>query len=170
MNLLRFLKRFFSNSWISVLSYRDHDHKAISSFRRKKCPLCSGSPGSAVYPRFRPLRTSRGPGGTLSLLHREGGSSTLMETELQDIRPAVYPRIKVLFQPTDRTHPHVSCPRCYGSRGRCRQRKTLPGHGGLGPRQTPGTGGFHHLHRVAKGVRDMRGAEGKPFLQGADEQ
>ena len=42
--------------------------------------------------------------------------------------------------------------------------------GGLCHRQTPGTGGFHHLHRVAKGVRDMRGAEGKPFLKGADEQ
>jgi transposase len=32
-----------------------------------------------------------------------------METELQDVRLAVYPRIKVLFQPTDRTNPHVSC-------------------------------------------------------------
>src|SRR5262245_38539821 len=30
-----------------------------------------------------------------------------METALQDIRLAVYPRIKVLLQPTDRTHPHV---------------------------------------------------------------
>ena len=44
---------------------------------------------------------------TLSLLHREGGASTLMETELQDRGLAVYPRIKVLFQPTDRTHPNV---------------------------------------------------------------
>ena len=43
----------------------------------------------------------------LSLLHREGGASTLMETELQDLRLAVYPRMKVLFQPTDRTHPHM---------------------------------------------------------------
>jgi len=30
-----------------------------------------------------------------------------METELQDGGLAVYPRIKVLFQPTDRTHPNV---------------------------------------------------------------
>src|SRR2546427_7859245 len=45
----------------------------------------------------------------LSLLHREGGASTLMETELQDVGLAVYPRIKVLFQPTGRTNPHVSC-------------------------------------------------------------
>src|SRR5262245_36944870 len=43
----------------------------------------------------------------LSLLHREGGASTRMETELQDIRLAVYPRTRVLFQPTDHTHPHV---------------------------------------------------------------
>jgi hypothetical protein len=43
-------------------------------------------------------------------------------------------------------------------------------HGSLCYRQTPGTGGFNHLHRIAKGVRDMRGAEGEPFLQGADEQ
>jgi len=42
--------------------------------------------------------------------------------------------------------------------------------GGLCHRQTPGTGGFNNLHRVAKGVRDMRWAEGEPFLQGADEQ
>jgi hypothetical protein len=28
-----------------------------------------------------------------------------METELQDLRLAVYPRIKVLFQPTGRTNP-----------------------------------------------------------------
>ena len=45
----------------------------------------------------------------LSLLHREGGPFTLMETELQDGGLAVYPRTKVLFQPTDRTNPHVSC-------------------------------------------------------------
>ena len=43
----------------------------------------------------------------LSLLHREGGPFTLMETELQDGGLAVYPRTKVLFQPTDRTTPHV---------------------------------------------------------------
>ena len=30
-----------------------------------------------------------------------------METELQDGGLAVYPRTKVLFQPTDRTHPNV---------------------------------------------------------------
>ena len=30
-----------------------------------------------------------------------------METELQDGGLAVYPRIKVLFQPMDRTHPNV---------------------------------------------------------------
>jgi hypothetical protein len=46
----------------------------------------------------------------------------------------------------------------------------LPGHDGLGHRQTPGTGGFNNLHRVAEGVRDMRWAEGEPFLKGADEQ
>ena len=45
----------------------------------------------------------------LSLLHREGGPFTLMETELQDRGLAVYPRTKVLFQPTDRTNPHVLC-------------------------------------------------------------
>ena len=36
-------------------------------------------PGSAVYPRFRPLRTSAGLGDMLSLLHLEGGICTLME-------------------------------------------------------------------------------------------
>jgi hypothetical protein len=46
----------------------------------------------------------------------------------------------------------------------------LPLHGGSGHRQTPGTGGFNNLHRVAKGVRDMRRAEEEPFLKGADEQ
>src|SRR5262249_23919889 len=41
-----------------------------------------------------------------------------METELQDGDLAVYPRIKVLFQPTDRTHPNVL------SEVACAQRET----------------------------------------------
>jgi hypothetical protein len=42
-------------------------------------------PGSAVYPRIRPLRTRRQSGDMLSLLHLEGGTCTLMETELQSL-------------------------------------------------------------------------------------
>src|SRR5215470_15323609 len=65
----------------------------------------------AQAPPFLPASDRGGPvadlGETLSLLHLEGGASTLMETELQDIRLAVYPRIKVLFQPTDRTKPSI---------------------------------------------------------------
>ncbi len=43
----------------------------------------------------------------LAALSAAPGAFTLMEIELQDIHLAVYPRITVLFQPTDRTHPHV---------------------------------------------------------------
>ena len=56
------------------------------------------------------------------------------------------------------------------SYGRGIQRRKLPLHGGLCYRQTPGTGGFNNLHRVANGVVDMRWAAGEPFLQGTDEQ
>jgi uncharacterized protein YcsI (UPF0317 family) len=44
-----------SDSWhISVLPDKDHDHKELSVFRRKKCLLCSGSkrtdlPGYRIY-------------------------------------------------------------------------------------------------------------------------
>jgi hypothetical protein len=37
-------------------------------------------PGSAIDPRFRPLRTVADLGDMLSLLHQEGGTSTLMNT------------------------------------------------------------------------------------------
>ena len=50
------------------------------------------------------------------------------------------------------------------------QRRKLPWHGGPGHLYTPGTGGFDHVYRIAKGMRDMRWAEGEPFLKGADEQ
>jgi hypothetical protein len=43
----------------------------------------------------------------LAALSAAPGTFTLMETALQDIPLAVYPRIKVLFQPTERTYPHV---------------------------------------------------------------
>ena len=41
----------------------------------------------------------------LAALSAAPGASTLMETELQDVCLAVYPRNNVLFQPTDRTNP-----------------------------------------------------------------
>jgi phenylpropionate dioxygenase-like ring-hydroxylating dioxygenase large terminal subunit len=56
------------------------------------------------------------------------------------------------------------------ARGRGIQRRELPVQSALCQRQTPGTGGFHHPHRVAIGLRDMRRADGEPGLQGADEQ
>src|SRR5262245_26273463 len=59
---------------------------------------------------------------------------------------------------------------CYGYRGRGIQRRKLPVHGSLCQRQTPGTGGFPDLQRVAKGVRDLRWTVGEPFLKGANEQ
>jgi len=62
-------------------------------------------PGSAVYPRFRPLRTSRRPGGyavTPALggrdLHPHGKLSYKVHTYL-----AVYPEAEASFRPTGRT-------------------------------------------------------------------
>src|SRR6266852_8628216 len=62
-------------------------------------------PGSAVYPRFRPLRTSRGSGGyavTLAPrgrdLHPYGTLSYKVHKPL-----AVYPEANASFRPTDRT-------------------------------------------------------------------
>ena len=40
----------------------------------------------------------------------------------------------------------------------------------LGSHQTPGTRCFDDPHSITKRVRDMRWAEGQPFLQGGDEQ
>src|SRR5262249_28350349 len=62
-------------------------------------------PGSAVYPRFRPLRTSRRPGGYAVTpapggrdLHPHGTLSYKVHTYL-----AVYPEAGASFRPTDRT-------------------------------------------------------------------
>jgi hypothetical protein len=62
-------------------------------------------PGSAVYPRFRPLRTSRQPGGYAVTpapggrdLHPHGKLSYKVDNYL-----AVYPEAEASFRPTDRT-------------------------------------------------------------------
>src|SRR5215813_10799304 len=62
-------------------------------------------PGSAVYPRFRPLRTSRGSGGYACTpapggrdLHPYGTLSYKVHKPL-----AVYPEANASFRPTDRT-------------------------------------------------------------------
>src|SRR5262245_38975439 len=62
-------------------------------------------PGSAVYPRFRPLRTSRRPGGYAVTpapggrdLHPHGKLSYKVDTYL-----AVYPEASASFRPTGRT-------------------------------------------------------------------
>jgi hypothetical protein len=65
-------------------------------------------PGSAVYPRFRPLRTSRRPGGYAVTpapggrdLHPHGKLSYKVHHYL-----AVYPEAEASFRPTDRTSMH----------------------------------------------------------------
>src|SRR5467141_5347756 len=62
-------------------------------------------PGSAVYPRFRPLRASRRPGGYAVTpapggrdLHPHGKLSYKVHKHL-----AVYPEAEASFRPTDRT-------------------------------------------------------------------
>src|SRR5712692_9133366 len=62
-------------------------------------------PGSAVYPRFRPLRTSHRPGGYAVTtahggrdLHPHGALSYKVHNYL-----AVYPEAEASFRPTDRT-------------------------------------------------------------------
>ena len=64
-------------------------------------------PGSAVYPRFRPLRTSRGPGGYAVTpapggrdLHPHGKLSYKVNNHL-----AVFPEAEASFRPTGRTEP-----------------------------------------------------------------
>jgi len=61
-------------------------------------------PGSAVYPRFRPLRTSRRPGG-YAVTPAPGGRDLHPHGELSytAFNCAVCPRILVLFRPTGRT-------------------------------------------------------------------
>ena len=61
-------------------------------------------PGSAVYPRCRPLRTSRRPGG-YAVTPAPGGRDLHPHGELSytAFNCAVCPRILVLFQPTGRT-------------------------------------------------------------------
>jgi hypothetical protein len=61
-------------------------------------------PGSAVSPRFRPLRTSRRPGG-YAVTPAPGGKGLHLHEELSGTAWgfAVCPRILVLFRPTGRT-------------------------------------------------------------------
>jgi hypothetical protein len=62
-------------------------------------------PGSAVEPRFRPLRTSRGPGG-YACTPAPGGKGLPPHGELRDKARgfAIFPRTEVLFRPTGRTY------------------------------------------------------------------
>ncbi len=62
-------------------------------------------PGSAVYPRFRPLRTSRRSGG-YAVTPAPGGRGLHPHEELSYKARgfAVFPRTEVLFRPTDRTY------------------------------------------------------------------
>ena len=62
-------------------------------------------PGSAVYPRFRPLRTSRQPGG-YAFTPAPGGRGLHPHEELSYKARgfAVFPRTEVLFRPTGRTY------------------------------------------------------------------
>ena len=75
-------------------------------------------PGSAVYPRFRPLRTSRRPGG-YAVTPAPGGRDLHPHGELSykvDHHLVVCPEAKASFRPTDRTstkavlmvHPHAA--------------------------------------------------------------
>src|SRR5687768_18220789 len=62
-------------------------------------------PGSAVYPRFRPLRTSRGPGG-YAFTPAPGGRGLHPHGELSyegNLHLAVCPEVNTSFRPTDRT-------------------------------------------------------------------
>src|SRR5262244_4502008 len=62
-------------------------------------------PGSAVYPRFRPLRTSRRPGG-YAVTPAPGGRDLHPHGELSyevRIHLAVCPEVPSSFRPTDRT-------------------------------------------------------------------
>src|ERR671936_2491764 len=61
-------------------------------------------PGSAVYPRFRPLRTSRRPGG-YAVTPAPGGRDLHPHGKLSytAFGCAVCPRTSVLFRPTGRT-------------------------------------------------------------------
>src|SRR3989441_2899469 len=62
-------------------------------------------PGSAVYPRFRPLRTSRGPGG-YTVTPARGGRDLHPHGELSykvNHHLAVCPEAEASFRPTGRT-------------------------------------------------------------------
>src|SRR5256886_10149421 len=62
-------------------------------------------PGSAVYPRFRPLRTSRGPGG-YTVTPAPGGRDLHPHGELSykvNHHLAVCPEAEASFRPTGRT-------------------------------------------------------------------
>src|SRR2546427_5244103 len=62
-------------------------------------------PGSAVYPRFRPLRTSRGPGG-YAVTPAPGGRDSHPHGKLSykvHHYLAVYPEAEASFRPTGRT-------------------------------------------------------------------
>src|SRR5256886_8115252 len=61
-------------------------------------------PGSAVYPRFRPLRTSRRPGGYAGT-PAPGGRDLHPHEQLsyKALSFAIYPRTSVLFRSTGRT-------------------------------------------------------------------
>src|ERR671924_726931 len=62
-------------------------------------------PGSAVYPRFRPLRASRWPGG-YAVTPAPGGRDAHPHGKLSykvHLYLAVYPEASASFRPTDRT-------------------------------------------------------------------
>src|ERR1043166_5037238 len=62
-------------------------------------------PGSAVYPRFRPLRTSRGPGG-YAVTPAPGGRGLHPhgEPSYKAFSFAIFPRTEILFRSTGRTY------------------------------------------------------------------
>ena len=62
-------------------------------------------PGSAVYPRFKPLRTSRRPGGyAVTLAPRGRDLHPHGEPSYKALRFAIFPRTEVLFRSTGRTY------------------------------------------------------------------
>ena len=62
-------------------------------------------PGSAVYPRFRPLRTSRRPGGyAVTLAPRGRDLHPHGELSYKALSFAIFPRTEVLFRSTGRTY------------------------------------------------------------------
>src|SRR5262245_26017906 len=69
-------------------------------------------PGSTVYPRFRPLRTSRRPGGD-AVTPAPGGRDLHPHGELSDkaFGFAIFPRTEVLFRSTGRTYTGGELPR-----------------------------------------------------------